>query len=127
MNLVDVAKADLAITLEDSQDGFGKPITFTDPAGNTGTVDGRFTEIGQRIDPETGLSVAGSFAHVSVVINSLANEGLGIPVNIPDEGKKPWVAKATDSTGTLRTYKVVTSAPDKELGVVTCYLQTYNE
>lgn len=127
-NIRTAAEADLAFTLEDNAGGFGWLVNVTDPAGNTADLYGVASEIAELIDPDTGQSVSGRYAKVTLRLASVYASALdGIPRGIPDESSKPWVYKFNDINGNLLTYKVIESRPDRTLGVVTSILEGYKE
>lgn len=125
MNLRQRAEADLGRIMENSTTGFGWPITVTDPAGTTANLTGLSNDISQMIDPETGQAVSGRLASVALRISSLALVGLGIPKNVADATKKPWIVTFNDIQGKSYTFKVIDGNPDRGLGLVTCTLEHY--
>ena len=125
MSLRQVAEADLASILEDSVDGFGWPITVTDPGQNSANLVGFSNDIAQLIDPETGQAVSGRVASVSLRISSLTAAGLGLPQGIADAKNKPWVVQFDDINGNAYKFKVSQSNPDRAIGIVTCLLELY--
>jgi hypothetical protein len=127
MGIRAIAEADLATTLEDAAEGFGWPITVTDPSETSEVLNGQSNDIAAEIDPETGQLVSGRVASVALRISSLAAVGLGIPEGISDQTKKPWIIKFQDINGNDHTFKVQQSNPDRALGIVTCLLETYQE
>jgi hypothetical protein len=125
MSLRALAEADLAFILEDKVSGFGWDISVTDPGGNNADVVGSSGDIGIMLDQETGMSVAGRQAHVSIRLSSLEAKGLGIPFKQTDSTKKPWVFTFKDTLGVSRTFAVDEAMPDRTIGVVTCTLSLY--
>lgn len=121
MSLLDQAAADLRAILEGE---FAVVITVTDPDGNIATLRGLQTDIGQSIDPETGVAVAGRKASVALSIAALTEAGLGEPRNIADRDRKPWIVVFTAPTGALQTFKVSEALPDKQ-GCIVCMLEAY--
>lgn len=126
MNIRALAERDLVATLEDSANGFGWPITLTDPSGQTGAFIGRASDISQVIDPDTGQLVSGRLASITLRISALIAAGFALPRNIPDSALKPWVVAFNDINGNPHTFKVRQSDPDRALGVVTCILEAYD-
>lgn len=124
MSLREQAGLDLRTIVEDL-DGFGWPITVTDPSGLSATLTGLSTDIGHTIDPETGIAVSGRRASVAITIASLAEAGLGIPRAIADQSSKPWVIAFADIGGSSHTFKVCDAMPDRAIGLVTCLLEGY--
>lgn len=127
MGLRTIAEQDLGVILEDSDTGFGWPITVTDPSGNSGTgpLTGFSDDIAQIIDPDTGQAVSGRLASVALRISSLTAAGLTLPRGIADSGSKPWVIEFDDINGNPYKFKVSQSNPDRALGLVTCLLELY--
>lgn len=121
-------EADLAETMEDEDCGFSWPITVKDPDGNE-TVDlmGLSTDIGQAIDPDTGLLMTGRSASVAIRMSTLKAQGFSIPRGIADETLKPWVVTFDDILGTSGTYKIKNTSPDYAMGVVVCEMENYDD
>jgi len=125
MSLRELAEQDLGAILENSSDGFGWPITVTDPTGTTASLVGFSNDIAQVIDPDTGVAVSGRLATVAIRIGLLAANGLGIPRAIADSASKPWVVTFADINGNSYSFKVAESSPDRALGLVSCILGLY--
>lgn len=125
-NLRTLANTDLEAIVTDNTDGFGWPITVTDPAGTSAALVGRSNDIGLVIDPDTGLAVSGRNASVALTITSLSGAGLGIPVGVEDTTGKPWVVVFDSINGAPYTFRVTSTRPDRALGIVVCILEVYN-
>lgn len=123
MNLRQQAASDLALILEDSDAGFGWPITVTNPDGTVGQLVGFSTDIGLTIDPQTGVAVIGRKASVAIPIARLTTLALGMPRGIPTG--RPWVVTFQDIGGTAHTFKIFEAMPDRAAGIVTCLLEAY--
>jgi len=126
VSLREAAAADTKAILEDQND-FGVPITVTDPAGNSATVNGKDADISQLIDPDTGQAVSGRQVSVVLVISTLEANGLGIPENVPEASKKPWLIEFNDVNGKPHVFKVKSSDPDRTVGIVVCVLEFYEK
>ena len=117
MKLLDLVEADNAFLLEDTVDGFGRSASFQaptvapDPAPDPIVVGVQYIRIGVKMDPTTGLTVAGDTAHITARISSLG-------ATMPTDG---WTVTVTDSTGTANTYKIEKgkTMQDRVLGRVT--------
>ncbi len=125
MGLRAQAALDLAIFLEDQDEGFGWPITVTDPDGVSATLSGYSTDISEQMDPETGMAVSNRVASVAIQIKALTDAGLGIPKDIPDAASRPWRVTFDDIDGNEHTYKVSEGRPDRAIGLVVCILEAY--
>ena len=126
MSLREQAEADLDIILEDDINGFGWPITITNPAGMSDSLVGFSSDISQLIDPETGQAVSGRLASVALRIKSLVLAGFTeLPRNIPDTTSKPWLIQFDDINGNAFTFKVSDSNPDRAMGLIVCILEAY--
>lgn len=123
MNLREIAEADLSLTLEDAERGFGFSCTITDPDGNSGVLSVQSGDIHLLMDVETDIPLSVRLVHVSVRIQSLINAGLGIPKAVSDEAKNPWLFVFEDILGTSRQFTVNESRPDRTLGIVTLMLE----
>jgi len=124
MSLRTLAEADLGNILEDD-DGFGWPITVTDPAGNSAELTGLANDIGALIDPDTGTAVVGRQASVALRVASLTAAGLGVPVGVADTTSKPWRVTTADVEGTTHEFAVSQAFHDRGAGIVTCLLEAY--
>lgn len=125
MSLRQQAAADLADIVEDDVTGFGWPVTVTSPGGLSAALTGLTNDIAYAIDPETGQAVTGRIASVALRIASLTAAGLGIPVNVPDTDRFPWIVQFDDINGNSHTWKVIESQPDRTIGIVVCRLEAY--
>lgn len=120
--------SDLASTARDilsNTADFAVSMVVTSPEGRKVTVAGIAADIGLSIDPETGVSIAGRKASVAISSALLAENGLELPRNIPENDKRPWVVEWTPPTGPAQKMKVVSTIPDK-LGVVILQLEKYS-
>lgn len=124
MSLRQQAAADLATLVED-RDGFGWDIRVTPPDGLGVDLVGLSTDVATSIDPETGQAVSGRTASVALRIASLEAAGMGIPVNVHDRDRFPWVVEFRDIHGAPHRFKVVESRPDRAIGIVVCLLEAY--
>lgn len=133
MNLRELAEQDLSIILEDNINGFGWNITLINPNGISSDdlipsgLTGYSTDISQVIDPETGMTVSGRGASVSIRISTLILAGMELPRGIADTNSKPWLVKFNDINSNSFTFKVEQSNPDRALGIVTLLLGLYND
>lgn len=124
-NLRTLVERDLAVVLEDRGSGFAWDITVTDPAGLSAGLTGRSSDISQIIDPDTGQTVSGRAASVTLRLSTLTAKGLGLPRSISQETLRPWVVTFNDIGGQPHTFKVIQSNPDRTAGVVVCHLEAY--
>ncbi len=125
--LRDTAKADARSILNDDVYGFGWPITVIGPDGTEANLTGFSNDVAEVIDPDTGVAVSGRVISAALVISDLTDAGLGLPVDIADASKKPWLIKFDDINGNAFTFKVKQSNPDRTLGIITCVLEFYEE
>jgi hypothetical protein len=120
------AAADLLAITGDVSGGFGWLITVTTPTGQSAVISGLSTDIGESLDPETGMIVAGRKASVALPIASLVAVGITtLPSAAPDASKKPWVIRFADVAGNAHTFAVKHAMPDTAIGLVTCILEQY--
>jgi hypothetical protein len=126
MGLRAQAALDARTILEDS-DGFACSITVTDPDCSSAVLDGFAQDIGQDIDPNTGLMVAGRKTTVTLPLAALADAGLGVPKGIAEASSLPWLMTFSDVLGTQRIFKVAVAMPDYEIGIVVCELEGFEE
>jgi len=125
MGLRDTAAADNRIILNDSTFGFGYSITITDPTGTNTPFTGFSNDIGQLIDPETGIAVSGRLATAAIHIQDILDAGLTLPESIADKSSKPWLITFNDINGVAQVFKVSQSNPDRALGMLICILEFY--
>lgn len=125
MGLRDIAAADNRTILNDSVSGFGYSITITDPTGNETPFTGFSNDIGQLIDPDTGVAVSGRLATVAIHIQDILDAGLTLPESIADRSQKPWLVTFSDINGFSQIFKVSNSNPDRTLGMLVCILEFY--
>lgn len=124
MSIIDKARRD-ARRYTSNQNGFGQPVTFKAPTGQTETIGARFTKITLPNDNPEGTAAVTLQAHVTFSEKLLTD--LNYPVR--DENGKVHLAShlvtATDSTGTAETYVVRVWHPDETIGIVVCELGEY--
>jgi hypothetical protein len=125
VNLRDLAALDHIAILTDGDGGFGWPIIVTSPNGQIASTTGFTSDVGEVVDPQTGLEVLGRRVTVQVLPAPLVAAGLGVPTAISDSKSKPWLMRFADASGRGRTYKVMTVAPDGVLGSIRCGLEAY--
>jgi hypothetical protein len=125
MTLRLVAETDLKYILENDMCGFGWPIIIIDPVDVAVQMVGFSNDIGQTIDPDTGMLVSGRVASVALRLSTIQNFGLSIPQGISDSNSKPWRVLFDDINGNPYTFKVIQSNPDRGLGIVTLLLSKY--
>lgn len=113
MNLRDLAEQDLAITLEDGDDGFGWDITITNPSDQSQTVKGQYHRVSVEVDPETGMQVRSKRASITIRNSTFT---LGIIA-------KTWKVTVTDINGVVLEGVVSDILPDDTLGVTTMFVQ----
>lgn len=128
MGLRDLAERDLGLILENTETGFGWPITVTDPAGVSKPLKGFSNDIAQVIDPDTGQLVSGRSASVSIRLAALTAAGFSsLPRNVTERTSKPWVVQFDDINGQPWTFKVRSADPDRALGLIVCMLEDYRQ
>ena len=125
MSLRVLAEADLAHILEDGKSGPGHNITLARPDGLSADFIGASSDIGQLIDPDTGVAVSGRQATISLRMSTVLQKLYALPVGVTDSSSKPWVAMFADVLGQTHTFKIVEAMPDRSLGVINCTLELY--
>lgn len=129
MNLRELATRDLGVINADINGGFAWPIVLEAPDGFTSPepLTGFSQDIGQVIDPDTGVLVSGRLASVSLPIAAIKAAGyVGLPRNIPDAASAPWVVRFNDLGGDSHAFKVSESMPDRTLGNIVLILEAYD-
>lgn len=129
MALRTIAEKDMAYIVQGDVNGWRWPIVITDPAGNSSaTMFGLSNDVSLFIDPSTGQPISGRQASVAIRIADLTVQGLvGFPRGISDRNVKPWTVKFNDINGNPFTFKIVSSEPDRALGILVCILEIYKE
>jgi hypothetical protein len=120
VNLLALAEADLAFTLEDDVNGFGRSMTYTTADGlSSVTMAGQVIRRGVKIDPGTGMQIAGDEAFVTFRLSTFQATLSG---RFPEKGAK---IVTTDTTGATVTYGVPADQImiDRTLGVCTLGLK----
>lgn len=128
MSLRDQAAADLKSILEDSSGcGFGWPIKVTNPDGVNASFTGYSNDIGEVIDPETGMAVAGRLAHVTLALASVTACNIGEPAGIADKNQKPWLVtfEGIPNADSRCVFKVTGARPDRTIGALVLVLEQY--
>lgn len=112
MSLRAQAEADLGVAVEGSD--WRVPFVLTDPAEFESATQlyGKYVDIGELMDAETGLSVSGEHVALSARTASILDAGYSaVPTGIADETLKPWRVAIEGED-----FKVAESRPDKTLG-----------
>ena len=121
MSLRRIAERDLGLILNDTQTGFGWPITLIDPLGNRFSRTGFSNDIYLLVDPDTGQAVSGRTASVALQVSSLPS----LPVGISDTASRPWIVEFDDIGGRPWRFRVSETNPDRTLGIIVCILELY--
>lgn len=121
MSLRELAILDHKTILGDPA-GFGQLLTITNPAGATLALVGYASDVGELVDPQTNLSIAGRRATCTFDPTPLVDAGMGTIAAIADGKQLPWRIAFVDAHGVNHIYKVVLVAPDKHVGSVRCEL-----
>lgn len=109
----------------ESTDDFGVALTITDPDGLSAEVVGYSADVHLMVDPGTGQAVSARKISVAVHVNTLEQAGLGQPVGVADKRAKPWLVSFADAKGAAQTFKVVSSEPDRVVGIVVLWLEVF--
>lgn len=125
MNLRQLAELDLAVTLEDADNGFGWPVTLVDPNGVSANLTAQSQDIGLIVDPDTGVAVSGRTASAVLRVSSIENCGLSVPEGEPRANARPYTMVFTSTNGVETTFKVDDPQHDRILGTVTLQLGVY--
>lgn len=128
MGLREIAEADLAVTIEDRDTGFGWDVVLLspdeaddDPGAELIALTVDTVLLG---DPDTGTAVVGRRASVAIRISSLPDPDV-LPEGIPDLDSLPWRFRFSTLRGTERLYRVAHTEPDETLGVLVCHLEPW--
>lgn len=120
--LRDLAERDLRAILHDKA-GFSWPLHLRNPEGADLALCGFSNDVEQTIDRDTGLPIVGREAHVTIAMRDVLD--FGEPQGINNATRKPWVVIFDDILGRSQTFKVKQALPDRALGVIVCFLETY--
>jgi hypothetical protein len=125
VSLRELAALDHAAILGDTSQGFAIPLVITSPAGVQIALAGFASDVGEIVDPESGLQVTGRRATVSFVQDPITQAGLGAVTAVAEENRRPWLVSFADAHGIVRTYKVIEVLPENDLGSLRCALEGY--
>lgn len=123
MNLRELAALDHIAIVSDVASGFGLQVTVTNPAGVSLTMGALASDVGEVIDPQSGMAVDGRRVTVQLLPGPLAAAGMGEPRVIADGDSKPWLVRFSDVHGVPRTFKIIEIFPDRYLGSIRCALE----
>lgn len=79
------------------------------------------------IDPDTGQGTSSEQARIHISVPQLLENFGEIPVISSDEYGRPWRIIMTDAGGVDQTFKLKESLPDNTLGLVSYYLEKYED
>lgn len=122
MSLRNVATSDLNTIVTTD---FGVEILITPPGGVARVVTGYTNDIAQVIDPDTGQIISGRVITIAITLRSLSAQSLEIPRGYMDENTDPWLVEFIDTDLKEYLFKVLSSNPDRALGIVTCELEFF--
>ena len=120
MNLLEQAELDLAITLEDKDNGFGVELTLIDNE-NEYPVIVNTSDVGYFMDPQTGVGVAGRQVEITLRKSTLILQSLG------DDPDTDWKAKFIDKSNEEWVMAVKEVRQDRTLGVYNITLEAYDD
>ena len=123
MNLRELAASDAALFVEDNAAGFGFPLTLTNPDGGSLAMAGLANDVFTKIDPETGMMVAGRSASVTLSMKTLETACFGQPRGVSDSSSRPWIVEIDDVLGNCHRFKISLTQPDLTIGVIVCHLE----
>ena len=114
MSLNELAEADNEMLVEDDVLGFADAITLTAPSATVYQVNGIYASVGTDIDPQTGATVIGTRASVTLRLSSLSGA-------VPSDAWRVDVRRA----GTLLCTGYVNGdgIVDRSAGRVTCLVR----
>jgi hypothetical protein len=125
MSIIDIAESDLSFILEDSDDGFGVPITVTLPDQTTKVINGQSTDIGLLIDPSTGVGVRGRNCEVVFRVKTVLAELGSIPSK--SVSLESWLFSHTNTNGETWLFALEQVDVDRKLGIVKMLLGLIEE
>jgi hypothetical protein len=123
VNLRELAALDHAAIVSDVAAGFGLLVTVTNPEGVSLTMGALASDVGEVIDPQSGMAIDGRRVTVQLLPGPLAAAGMGEVRLVADGFAKPWLVRFADVHGVPRTFKVIEIFPDRYLGSIRCRLE----
>lgn len=111
MSLIEQAEADLAMTLEDSECGFGVALFFKNSLGEERQVNCQTTDIGFFIDMQTGAGVVARTVEITARLSTLLLN------DIPEITRATFI-KYISTSGDEIKMKVVQPMYDRKIGLV---------
>ncbi len=127
MSFRDDVEKDIQSVLEDDVSGFGNSITLIDPNGVSHDFKGYSADIAQTIDPDTGQAVIGRWNSVALMMSSVLSVFPSLPIGVMDENIKPWTLIFNSINGVTTKYKVMSTQPDRTVGVITITCSFYKD
>ena len=121
-NLYALAAQHNKLILENSSSGFGVPMILTNPDGVSQEITGMAADIGQALDPDTGLTVSGRLVSITLRSESIL---IGTPRAVPDIASRPWVVEFELPGGAPAQFKIMESQPDG-LGSTNYFCEVYH-
>jgi len=103
--------------------GASWPITITSPGGSSQSLQCRFSDISQQVNPSTNEVASGRTIAVSVTRADLETAGFSDIKGIEKNTAKPWTATLEDVAEYAGTYKIAETNPDRTIGNVVLWLE----
>lgn len=125
MNIRDLAALDHAAIVTDVAGGFAIPILVTNPEGVELAMAGFTTDVGEVVDPQSGMLIDGRRVSVQILTAPLIAAGMGEPRAVSDGSRKPWLVRFANVHGEQRTYKIFEVKPEDVLGSHKCLLEAW--
>lgn len=118
--------ADQAKAILEDTDGFGLTATVTNPLGVSASVTGLPSDIGQSLDPETGMVVSKRLVSLALPMAALDAAFETRPVGVSGHDEEPWLVRfQAPGMKTAQDFKVEDTLPDQTLGILVCFLGVY--
>ncbi len=125
MSIRDLAASDHAAIVQDVAGGFAIPIVVTNPEGVSLSMNGLTTDVGEVVDMQSGMEIAGRRVSVQILTAPLIAAGMGEPRAVMDGNAKPWLVTFANVQGVPRTYKIFDVKPDEIFGSHKCLCEAW--
>jgi hypothetical protein len=118
-----------------NEDDFGVPIILQSPDGEVANIIGLSRKISQRLDQSTGMVVNSKNASVTVHEKTILTANPDYPIrdkegdsnNYGEVNMRDHIVKVADSTGIVKTYKVLEPKPNETTGSIVLILGDHTE
>ncbi len=127
MSILQLAIDDAGKILTNIKD-FGQYFTLTDPNGFVfPELRGYCNNINlESPEIQTDQRISSEIASVVFPMQELIKLGSPLPWPVVDDDSLPWVCEFSNATNNAKTFRVMNTLPDNDLGLLTLILERWN-